>query len=561
VATALLVTTSRLASAAPLLFDEKTPNLGVHQPCFDPAHPDQEGCYSNYVVLADLNADGHLDIVFANGGGYFVPAGPAPLAVYYNDGKGAFRDVAGAAFGGFAGRVRQIAVGDIDGDGDLDLYVPGGYGLESDALFVNDGKPHPGFTNEAASRLPLSSHAGAVRMGDVNGDGALDIVIADWGNSPPASRGTVRVYLNDGKGTFREKVGALVGEAPVRGTGPVDLDLFDADGDFDLDILVANRKGSSELLRGDGTGSFTNDESFPRQPGPYVYGPDECDVDGDGDLDIWLDNGGLNDTEQLLINDGKGHFTDETEARVHGNPTFVDDNVVRCADVNGDGALDAVIGSLSGDRRVLLNDGKGVFTLQAGAFPAQKIATLGLDLGDLDGDGRLDVVTAQGEKGPFLNRLYFGTAAVAVDVIPPIVRQLQRLADGTPQGTSVVRFAVRDNVTTDTGPRLRKASLETETEVIPAVFVGGDLFRAMLHIGSAPITYRACATDWAGNRGCSAPVTFVPQGARARGSSCASSHASCSSRPGGGTPPFAALLASLVAAGAVARRRYQSTRR
>ena len=120
----LVIAWSAPARAAAPWFVEKTENLGVPQPCFDPDHRDREGCYSSYVALADLDADGHLDIVFANGGGYFTPSTTAPLAVYLNDGHGRFLDVNASIFRGFEGRVHQVAIGDIDGDGDLDLYVP-----------------------------------------------------------------------------------------------------------------------------------------------------------------------------------------------------------------------------------------------------------------------------------------------------------------------------------------------------------------------------------------------------------------------------------------------------
>ncbi len=504
----VLVVGAHPAEGAPL-FEEHTERLGSPQPCFDAKNPNAEGCYSSYVLATDVNRDGALDLVFANGGGYFVPATDAPLALYLGDGKGGFREVSESALGGFRGRVRQVAVGDIDGDGDGDIYAPDGYGLARDALFINDGQREPRFIDEGPTRLPEMSHAGAARFGDVNGDGSLDLVVADWGAMPPASPEKIRVYLNDGTGHFKERPDAVPKRTPSGGTGPVDVDLFDANGDFALDMLVAHRKGRTELYFGDGKGGFSLAE-LPPPGGSYVYGPDECDVDGDGDLDIWLDNAGPGHTTQLLINDGKGHFTDETAARVTGNPA-ADDNVVRCADVNGDGALDAVIGSVGGDRRVLLNDGHGRFALLSGSFPTQAISTLGAAVGDLDGDGRLDVALAQGEKGSFKNRLYFGTEAVARDTRPPVIRALERRPKETTKGDLVVRFAVVDGATSDTGPRLAKVAIETGGHSVMATFVGGDLFRTSFHPGSHRIEYRACATDVAGNTGCSDLVSAVPE--------------------------------------------------
>ncbi len=226
--------------AAPL-FIEKTANLGSPQPCA----ATNEGCYSHYVLLADLDGDADLDAVFANGGGYYAPATTAPLAAYLNDGAGLFTEVGVSSFEGFAGRVRQIAVGDVDGDGDLDLYAPDSYAMQPDAFFINNGQNPPKFTNEGAARLPLSSRSAGARFGDVDNDGDLDLLLTDWGTTPYTSPGTARVYLNDGTGHFAEKAAAVPQNTQAIGTGPIDIDLFDADGDFDLDLVLASRQGES----------------------------------------------------------------------------------------------------------------------------------------------------------------------------------------------------------------------------------------------------------------------------------------------------------------------------
>lgn len=532
------------ALAAPL-FKDATKNLGSPQPCFDPNNPDAEGCYTHYVLMVDLDGDGALDLVFAGGGGYYVPDVTAPFIVYLNDGTGHFTYVNATVFGGFAGRVRQIAIGDVNGDGRPDIYVPQGYGKQADgiqdAFFINYGGHPPVFVDESATRLPITSRAGAVRFGDVDGDGDLDLVITDWGDNPPMSAGTAHLYLNDGIGHFTEKLGAIPQDTQNIGTGPIDLDFADVDGDWSLDLVVASRVGNSLLFLNDGTGTFTH-APLPKQPGPYVYGPDECDVDGDGDLDIWLDNGGAGHTEQLLINDGHGKFTDETAQRVTGNPS-AGDNKVQCVDIDGDGDFDAVIASLSDHERILLNDGTGHFTLQPDAFPPILDSTLGLDVGDVDGDHILDVITAQGESGPFLNRLYLGIAPQPADTRPPGFRAVETLKDGVLPGKVRVRFAVTDSATTDTGPRLKQAYLElTGASKLPARFMGGDLFRAELDVTAGEtITYRACAVDVAGNTGCSPFVTFTAAGnpgtggASSAGSGATSSSGASGSGGAGGS--------------------------
>jgi hypothetical protein len=492
-------------------FTDATARLGSPQPC---GPGETEGCYSSYVALADLDGDGDLDAVFASGGAYYAPGDAAPMALYLNDGHGAFTESNATAVGGFTGRLRQVAIGDIDGDGDNDIVAPDSWAMQDDAVFVNDGQNPPTFADQGVARLGTKSRAGAVRLGDLDGDGDLDLVITDWGDAPPDSHGTAKVYLNDGHGMFAELAAAVPQDTSGQGTGPIDADLFDADGDFDLDLVLASRQGESLLFLNDGAGHFADAGArLADQPGPYVYGPDECDVDGDGDLDVWLDNGADALLEQLQVNDGAGHFADETAARVTGNVADADDNEVQCADVDGDGDLDAIVASLSDNERLLANDGTGHFALREGAFPPLVDATLGLDLGDVDGDGRLDAIAADGEIPPFLNHLYLGTTEQPVDTRAPKLRawRLEEAKDGA----RVVRFGVSDAATSDVGPRLREAHVqlvEAGTK-IDATFVGGDLFRAVVPVAAPAeqaVHFQLCATDAAGNAACGEPEELTP---------------------------------------------------
>jgi hypothetical protein len=466
----------------------------------------QAGCWTNYLRLTDLDGDGKLDVVFSNFGDFFGNGQmPQPLGVWIGDGAGGFTNQSQKIVGGLVKAVREVAIGDIDGDGDLDLYVPDALGA-ADLLFVNQGAGV--FTDEAAARLPgVASHSGAARFADVDDDGDLDLFVAD-GYAVDATQ-IAHLYFNDGTGHFSPGDDHLpaMGEDilasdPAWAIDPDDFDVFDADRDGDLDLLINNHNGREILWLNDGTGRFT--DASPNVPlpvgSPNKYNPGVCDVDGDGDLDIWIDNSAANYEEQLLINDGTGHFTDETDARVTGNAVGADDNGIVCADLDGDGDFDAVIVALDTAERVLINDGSGHFAARAGVFPGGKLSRLWLELGDVNGDGRLDEISGEGESGDMTERLNLGTAAAPVDVTAPVLSAIQRTDAG------VYHFAVRDAAVGDEGPRLQRAfarvtSGGTQHET-PATFMGGDLFRVDPGALAGGATIQVCAIDFAGNASC-----------------------------------------------------------
>lgn len=511
----------RRVGAAALFTDVTVTSLGVGvtQACANSGDP---GCWTNWFELADIDADGDFDIIMANGGGVFVPGNQEDSVVLLNDGKGAFLDATGAAFSAAPSQLRQVAVGDIDGDGDLDIYQPGAYGTDADKLWVQTA-PRV-FADEASARLPgqPASRAGATHFGDLDGDGDLDLVVADWGDAGAGTVSRLILYSNDGRGVFSltetQKDAPEAGDhfpatipatadVPYHGSRPTDLDFVDVDGDFDLDILINHRHGSSRIFLNDGHGYFSDGTGFtgtrpsdvtasyaPKR-GPYANNQEACDLDQDGDLDLVLDNAGkapdgapvdMNVT-QLLLNDGHGVFVDETAARIVGEPT-ARDGAAKCADVNGDGLYDIVVGSRThSSEKVLLNDGTGIFRYAADALPKFTDLTLALDLGDLNGDGKLDLLTGQGEgtktqtnANTFRNnRLYRGLVA---DVTPPTFRAVETPIAAV--GESIIfRVAVSDSTTNQAGQVATLTvpyTIRGQTKQAEVTFIGGDLFRVTI---------------------------------------------------------------------------------
>ncbi len=501
-----------------------TPLYDVNPSAIDGFACNGSGCWTNYNILADIDNDGDLDIIEPNYSGFFGQGGPQPLVIYTNTGNGDFLLASSVTVNDFSGRLRQVAVADVTGDGYVDIFAPDGYNGEGgfpDAFFINQGDGS--FIDEAETRLPEGqAYAGATRFGDLDGDGDLDIFVADGYAQGPAQETFGRVLLNDGTGVFT--VGGSV-PSGAEGSDPDDVDLLDFDRDFDLDVLINMHEGKSSLWENDGAGNFTDvTTQFVGAMAGFHYNAGVCDVDGDGDLDVWTDNMAPDYQEQLAINDGSGNFTDETETRVTGNMSGADDNGVACADVDGDGDFDAVIfnlftGSPNDPRveRVLYNDGAGNFTgsTEWDEFTNTSDATLWGDGADLDNDGRLDWVTAQGEQaGPA--RVYMGNDNMPQDATPPRIIAVEAVADPqTPEATPVVRFAVSDEVVSDMGPRLDSAFVRVTVDGgsptdVPAGFIGGDLFRAELpaQAAGASVEYQACAIDRRDNEACSDPVTY-----------------------------------------------------
>jgi FG-GAP-like repeat len=493
------------AWAGGVLFDLVTDAL-------DPQACGGQGCWTNHMRLTDVDGDGDLDILLANYPDFFDgSAMTQPLVVYANDGAAGFTNVSATAVNDFVGSLHQIAVGDVNGDGAVDIYGPSGSG-SAHVLFINDGAGV--FTDEADVRLPAEyPRSGAARMGDVDNDGDLDIFSADGyaSGGPPFGH----LYINDGLGMFDEAAGAIPGS--ITGVDIDDCEFLDIDRDFDLDLFVnAHNGGTGALWVNDGTGTFAAGPmvSPPGNSGNH-YNAAPCDVDGDGDLDLWIDNIGGNYTEQLLINDGAGNYTDETAARVTGNPGQ-DDNGVICADIDGDGDFDGVVVSLGTAERYLQNDGAGNFTHVPGAFPGPTNCSLWGEFGDLDGDGRFDLVTSQGECSN-ADEVYLANEGVQPDTVAPLILAVED-PGVVPVGVeAVIRFAVSDRTVTDEGPQLDRAFAVVDPDgaatELDAVFMGGDLFRAVLPAADGgTITFQVCAEDRDANMSCSESQTYEVDG-------------------------------------------------
>lgn len=252
---------------------------------------------------ADFDGDGDPDLAFAVFGTVASSYSKGGIRLAFNDGKGNFqpglRLIAPTVQG------TCIAQGDVDGDGDIDLLLGVGFGVE---LWVNDGR---GKFSDASARLPnpVTPHlAEQVRLVDLDGDRDLDayVLVRNTGNAP-----TSLVLINDGSGRFVTK---STPAAPETQPGE-DCAFGDLDGDGDLDLLITTsqaQQGGNRVLLNDGKANFT-DRSSLLLPAPMAHRLVLLqDLDLDGDLDLVLAGGPLrsNTGQRLdtLFNDGRAGF-------------------------------------------------------------------------------------------------------------------------------------------------------------------------------------------------------------------------------------------------------------
>ena len=189
---------------------------------------------------------------------------------------------------------------------------------------------------------------------------------------------------------------------PIDSDDSYDFAVADIDGDGDNDVLLGNG-GQSRVLINDGNGNYT-DETGTRMPAflHTTIAVALADVDGVNGIDVILAGIGQN---KLLINDGSGNFTDETAVRL---PVATDISMdVAAADIDADGDRDIVIANRGSRNQVWINDGSGVFTDESNArLPTDADPSYGIVLADLDGDNSPDLVVANKGRA---DKLFFNS--------------------------------------------------------------------------------------------------------------------------------------------------------
>lgn len=320
--------------------------LDVRIVCGDPRRwyiPESNGSGAAWL---DHDGDGDLDLFLANGarlayhddGRRLEVVHEAPCRLYRNDGDWRFTDVTAAALPPLGRWVNGVAVADVDGDGDPDLYLAC---FDADVLLVNAGGRFEDRT--AAWGLGNPLWAASAAFGDADGDGHVDLYVANYCHFDPArpplegrrnvvdgveigwgpeeenrqglNPGAPDVYYrNDGRGRFVEAT-AAAGFALPRPLCSYAVVFADVDGDGHPDVLVANDLQPCNLFVNQGDGTFREEgvaRGFAfdaRGQATAAMGLAVEDFDGDGHLDVFRTNFDL-EPNSLHRNDGRGRFRD-----------------------------------------------------------------------------------------------------------------------------------------------------------------------------------------------------------------------------------------------------------
>jgi hypothetical protein len=282
----------------------------------------------NGVAVGDFNHDGKLDIAVASSSTF-----SGKISILLGNGDGTFQPQ--ADYTTVAGPA-AIAVGDLNGDGILDLVVTS-YTTNQVSVLLGNGDG----TFQAQSQFSTNDVSYAIALADLNGDGFLDIVRSD------VDFNFVSVQLGNGDGTFGPEQSYIAGNEPVR------LTLGDFNGDGKIDVATANAFDNTvSVLLGKGDGTFHHQTTYASGNSPD--GITAADFDGDGKVDLAAINY-TDNTLSFFAGKGDGTFQAQQTYAVGGGP-----QAIALGDFNGDGKPDVLTANSTDNTVSLLLNTAGI---------------------------------------------------------------------------------------------------------------------------------------------------------------------------------------------------------
>jgi hypothetical protein len=360
--------------------------------------------YGPGVGLGDLDGDGVLDVILARSERNRADfRGPV---IFAGRGDGSFA-LAGLPAWDSSWNATTVLLFDHDLDGDLDVLL--GVAGADVVLFRNDGDFDFVDVSAESGLVGVASHVYAAAAGDVDGDGDADLYLAQWRASLPDHGPGMApnvLFINQGASFAASEQDVTCGGRSTLGTA-----LSDFDGDGDLDLYVANDFFDDCLYAGDGQGGFADVSAAAgiEKDAAHAMGVAVGDVDRDGTLDLLV-----TDTEQedpsrgnalYLQSEGALSFASAaTEWGLDGLSTLQADWLVcwgaGLEDFDGDGLTDVHIATHGERQELFLHNEAGHFRPDRGLMEALGDADArGSAYGDVDGDGDLDIVVGRRNAG------------------------------------------------------------------------------------------------------------------------------------------------------------------
>lgn len=356
-----------------LIFAGWAPAAVGQTPTFAPVVNYDTGTRSgpDAVVAANLNGDDKLDLLTAN-------SSSSTVSVRLGTGTGSLGDMALYSTGA-SSFPYSLAVADVNGDGHPDVLTAN-YVANTVGVLLGTGQGDFGAVTPYA--LGMNSRPYAMAVADVNGDGYPDVLTANSGSN------SVGVLLGTGNGGF----GAVATYATGPLGGPSSLAVADVNGDGQLDVLTASSTADVVgVLLGTGTGSFGAVTPYALEAKSRPFAVAVADINGDGQLDVLTANSGTG-TAGVLLGTGTGSFG---AVRTYSTGPDSQPLGLAVADMNGDSYPDLLVATGNAPTVcILLGTGTGSFGTAIAYSAGPNSYPHGLTTADLNGDSKLDVLTA-----------------------------------------------------------------------------------------------------------------------------------------------------------------------